>query len=95
MTRVLEIVHLRLAGDETQTLLELVQGAVAQEGTEASVHVFRHAGITSDLAVHIVRGEVEATEAPSDLGNRIASILRWHGLVEHSVWIGVPSSSHE
>ena len=51
--------------------------------------------ISTDLAVHIVRGEEEPAEAPSDLGNRIASMLRWHGLVEHSVWIGVTPSAHE
>jgi hypothetical protein len=67
--RRLEIIHLRMAAAVPDGLLEEIR---------RSGRIFRHATLTTDIAVHLMSEEV---------GARIADALREYGLVNHSVWI--------
>jgi len=84
---VLETLHLRMYGGDLDDLAELVRIATGARGDSHSVNVFRHSGIQGDLLVHIYRSGPGQTDRPSELGLRLASLFRIHGLVEHSVWV--------
>jgi hypothetical protein len=84
---VLETLHLRMSGDALDDLAELVQIATGAQGNSPSVNVFRHSRVQGDFLVHIDWSGPGQTDRPSELGLRLASLLRIHGLVEHSVWV--------
>lgn len=85
---ILEVIHLRMAGDDSETLVDLVRAAVEDPVDPPGVRIYRHARVEGDLLIHIHRrGPKEAIEA-SELGLRLASVLRLHALVDHSVWVG-------
>lgn len=86
----LEVVHLRLAGDDIDQLAEVVRQAVGDISRSNSVRIYRHARVENDLLIHIHRGETSGDEKASELGLQLASLLRIYGLVEHSVWVQVP-----
>jgi hypothetical protein len=81
----LEIIHLRLTDGRPEDLV----GGILQSATTLESHtdllIYRRERITTDLSIHLVhRGPAE--ELPSPFGMRLASALREHGMVEHSVW---------
>ena len=67
--RILEVIHLRMAGDDAEALADFVQTAVEDAIDSPEVRI------------------VTAIEA-SELGLRLASVLRVHGLMDHSLWVG-------
>lgn len=82
----LESLHLRLARTGTDELAELIAD-VLRAGGEGGVRVFRHTRIRTDLLILIhPHAEPSAFAAPSELGLRLVSLLRDHGIVDHSVW---------
>jgi hypothetical protein len=83
---ILEIIHLRLSRSGPGELAELI-GEVVRVGREQGVRVYRHSRIETDLLVHLHRDVEENSGGPSELGSRLVSLLRDHGIVEHSVWI--------
>ncbi len=105
--KTLEVIHLRLAGDDPGRLADEVRGAAGEAAESLEVLVYRHAKIEGDLLVHLFRPGAEQQDAaprtrpgseadglgsedePSELGLRLASLLRRYGLVEHSVWVGL------
>lgn len=89
--RILEAIHLRMAGDHPEDLVELVRAA-AKEALEAvEARVYRHARVEGDFLISIHRrGPNEGIEV-SELGVRLASALRAQGMVAHSVWVGIGS----
>jgi hypothetical protein len=112
--RVMEVVHLRMAGEDPEWLADLVRRAVREADGMERIKVFRHASVGSDLLIHLEREddaggkEAESPTAddataddataedppapapkPSELGTRLASLLKEYGMVEHSVWLGV------
>jgi hypothetical protein len=85
--KILEVLHLRMAGDDSDPLAALVRKTATEGDGLPEVRVYRHARVEGDLLIHIHRrGPHEGIEA-SELGIRLASVLRAHGMVEHSVWI--------
>jgi len=93
--KILEVIHLRMAGDESETLAEFVRTAAEDAADFAEVRIYRHARVEGDILIHIHRrGPKEGTEA-SELGVRMASVLRLHGLVDHSVWVGSDSTGDQ
>jgi len=84
---ILEVLHLRMAGDDLDELEELVRRAAGSPGPSPSVTFFRHARVAGDLLIHLAWNESDHKDEPSELGLRLASFLRIHGLLEHSVWI--------
>ena len=89
LMRILEAIHLRLAGQEAAVLPELMFEVVGRTRA-GEVHVYRHSRVESDLIVHLHREVPEGEDSRSELGSELASLLREHGLVEHSVWIEHP-----
>ncbi len=84
---ILETLHLRMAGDDLDELVELVRDVAGPPGGSPRVDVFRHSRVQSDLLIHLCWDKPGQSAEPSDLGLRLASLLRIHGLVEHSVWV--------
>ena len=84
--RTLEVIHLRLAGMRPGELEELI-AEVVRAGEEEGVQVYRHSRIDTDLLVQLRRQGEEGAGGPSELGSRLVSLLRDHGIVEHSVWV--------
>jgi hypothetical protein len=85
--RVLEIVHLRSAGDAAERVSDALRESTRSEPvSQQEITVFRRNGLETDIAVHVERIAVSGLAEPSDLGLRMASELRSYGLVEHTVW---------
>jgi len=85
--RILEVIHLRMAGDESETLAERVQTAVEDAVDPPEVRVYHHATVEGDLLIHIHHQGSDDRIHVTELGVRLASVLRVHGLVDHSVWL--------
>ena len=83
---ILETLHLRMAGGDLDEIVDLVRKAIGHPGGSPSVSVYRHSKVQGDLLVQVVRDGPSREAAPSELGIGLASLLRTHGLVEHSVW---------
>ena len=83
----LETLHLRMAGNDLDSIVDLVRRAAGGPGGSPSVAIYRHSKIDGDLLIHLVRDEPNRGDMPSKLGLGLASLLRMHGLVEHSVWV--------
>lgn len=83
----LEIIHLRLAGGTSRALVEMIRNAVEPGHAGARVEIFRHARLSTDLALHLHRTGDGPDDEPSELGLRLTSLLSGHGLVAHSVWV--------
>jgi hypothetical protein len=84
---ILETLHLRMAGDDMDELMELVRRVSGPPDGLLVVDVFRHSRVQGDLLIHLYWNRSDHGDQPSELGLQLASILRLHGLVEHSVWI--------
>ena len=85
--KVLETLHLRLAGDDLDDLVELVRGALGTPGSSPRVAIYRHSRVQGDLLIHLRWEGPEQSDDPSEIGLRLAALLRFQGLVEHSVWV--------
>lgn len=84
---ILETLHLRMAGDDLGDLVELVRSVTGPPGRPPLVDVFRHSRVQGDLLIHLCWDGPDQADQPSELGLRLASLLRIHGLVEHSIWV--------
>lgn len=83
----LEVIHLRMCGDDLELLVNTVQEAVEEAADPPDIRIYRHARIEGDLLLHLNREASSRGSQFSELGLRLASVLRFHGLVEHSVWV--------
>jgi hypothetical protein len=83
----LEIIHLRSPGESLESLSRRIRESIRAdcEGDEAVILYRRH-GLGTDLAVHILHSGGTGGLEPSGLALRLASALRAHGLVEHTLW---------
>jgi len=92
----LEIIQLRLAGNDAAGLVEDIRRSIGAESEKSSVRIYRHATVASDLGIHIHLEADGNGACNSDLGLRLASALREHGMVEHTVWRdATPSNQSE
>ncbi len=87
MMKTLEIIHLRLGDNRRDGLIEIIRSSIDSEDDSREARIYRHARLETDLAVHLPRETSRKSDQASDLGVRIASALREHGIVEHSVWV--------
>lgn len=85
--RALEIVHLRLAVDRAADLVDVIRESVGTRSESMELRIYRHARLGSDLVVHLHREIGDEHVSASDVGTRVAALLREHGMVEHSVWV--------
>jgi hypothetical protein len=93
--RTLEIIHLRLATEEPRALVDAILKSAQPACGLGVVSFYRRCGLELDLAIHILRTDGAETIGPSDIGERLASALRSHGLVEHTLWEGLDGENHE
>lgn len=84
---ILETLHLRMAGEDPHDLMDLVRRAADAPGRSPLVSIYRHSRLQGDLLIHLCWEGPDRVDRPSELGLRLASLLRLHGLVEHSVWV--------
>ena len=90
--KTLEIIHLRLAGDSPQTLVDVIRKSIGSEPDLMEVRIYRHTRLETDLAVHLHRESAGRNDRVCDVGIRLASLLREYGMVEHTLWVdGKPS----
>lgn len=81
----LEIIHLRLTDGLPEDLVRGILQSATTFGRRSELLIYRRERVATDLSIHLVhRGPAE--ELPSPFGMRLASALREHGMVEHSVW---------
>lgn len=85
--RALEVVHLRLAVDGAADLVDVIRESLGSQMESMEARIYRNARLGSDLAVHLHREIGEEHVSASDVGIRLAALLREHGMVEHSVWV--------
>jgi hypothetical protein len=85
--RILEVIHLRMMEDDPEDLAEWVRVAAEDAHDTVEARVYRHSRLEGDLLIHFHRNEAGEDPRASALGMRLASLLRSHGLVEHSVWV--------
>ena len=85
--RILEVIHLRMAGGDLSELARVVRATVADAANAPDVRIYRHARVEGDLLIHLHRDGSDEKDEPSTLGLRLASLLRIYGMVGHSVWI--------
>ena len=85
--KTLEIIHLRLAGDSPQTLVEAIRKSVGSDADLMETRIYRHTRLETDLAVHLHREVGMGRACVSDVGIRLAALLREYGMVERSVWV--------
>jgi hypothetical protein len=80
----LEIVHVRLTREQPDQLIEDIhRSATAARGT---VRIYRRADVAGDIGIHLLVEAGPGEARPSELGLRLASALRDHGMVEHTLW---------
>lgn len=83
----LEIIHLRMAGESLQALVDVIRKSVGSQPDSVDVRVYRHTKLETDLLVHLHRAMAQQSDCPCECGERLASMLRAYGMVEHSVWV--------
>ena len=84
---ILETLHLRMAGGDLDEIVDRVRTATGYPVGSSAVAIYRHSKVQGDLLVQFVRDDADPGAVPSELGIGLASLLRTHGLVEHSVWV--------
>jgi hypothetical protein len=84
--KTVEIIHLRLAGDSPEDLMDMVRECIGAEINQMEFRFYRNVKLANDLAVHLLREAGGKADGVSDVGIRLASLLKDHGMVSHSVW---------
>ena len=89
----LEVIHLRMAGESPQALVDVIRKSVGSQPDSVHVRVYRHTKLETDLVVHLRQAMTQQSDCPCECGERLASMLRAYGMVEHSLWVeaGAPS----
>lgn len=88
----LETIHVRFAGEDLRSMIDLIRTSVDAETDGLKVRIYRHSRIDNDVVVHLLWNRNGDPAEASRLGERLASTLREHAMVEHSVWRGVVDS---
>lgn len=90
----IEIITLRsLSGGNRQLVGELLQQFFKQKesGLPASIRIYRHCTVDTDLSIHI-HWEREARDpGESPLGQQLSYALKGLGLLSHSIWLETAS----
>lgn len=85
--KILEIIHLRLAGETSRNMVKLMREFIGPEPEGVEVRFYCHVKLENDIAVHLHREGAGREEGPSEVGTRLAALLKDYGMVDHSVWI--------
>jgi len=85
-----EIITLRsLAKAKRQLVDELLRQVFKQKesGLAASIRVYHHPAIETDLSIHIHWEDGLQHPSESPLGQQLSYALRGLGLLHHSIWV--------
>ena len=83
--KILEIIHLRLAGKDPENLVDIIRGSSGSASELSEARIYRHSRLENDLAIHLHR-DAGSDKGTSDVGVRLAAVLKEIGMVSHSVW---------
>ncbi len=83
---VLEIITLRSLEGVPEELAQELLGSLGEGDSEVRLELYRHVTVGTDLSIHLHREVDRGGAQASDLGLRLAVVLREHGQVSHSVW---------
>lgn len=91
----LEIIELRSVTKNKGILISQIEQILSdlrQEFKEKDVHTYSRIHIETDYSIHLFH-EAETIEPyGSEIGLRLATILKEYGLVNHSIWKETPYS---
>jgi hypothetical protein len=59
-----------------------------------AISIYRHGSIETDFSIHLIYDSKQADIHGSALGERLASLLKEFGLVNHTVWVNTPQKNH-
>ena len=85
--KLLEIIHLRLAGPRSEALIQEIRDSVIRHDPKMVIRIYQHAAVETDLAIHIQMAEPTANQVDAELGVRLSTALREYGMVNYTVWI--------
>lgn len=87
--RWLELIKLRGVGIGEGLLEELFRemNDAGQSRGLVEIKTYRHAGLETDLSLHLNWESDHANENGSALGLRLAQALKEFGLIDHSIWV--------
>jgi len=86
----LEIVELRKGSHKDQELQNVFRQLVKElrfSSEYPKIKVYHNYAVDCDYSIHLVHDQVQPDSCGSELGMRIASILKTFGLVSHNVWL--------
>ena len=89
----LELIHLRMAGDSPEALVDVIRNSIGSQPDLVDVLIYRHTRLENDLVVHLHRAMRQKSDRACECGERLASMLRAYGMVEHLVWVEASGSS--
>jgi hypothetical protein len=83
--KILEIIHLRLAGRVPDDLIDVIRDSVGSAPDVSAVRIYRHLKLENDLAIHLHQ-DAGSDKVASDVGVRLTAVLKEVGMVSHAVW---------
>ena len=87
----LEIVEIRSIRSKRETLKAEMQELMKDEGKMMdegqAIKIYNHVTVDSDFNIHLFHDSENVETSGSSLGLYLASFLKKHGLVNHSIWI--------
>ncbi len=86
MKRRLDIIHVRPLARCSKSLMEVIRKSAVAKSNRIQMKIYQQEGVATDVGIHLHYMVKEDDALPSDLGVLLASALREHGMVEHSVW---------
>ena len=84
--KTLEIIHLRLAGNGPENLIDIICDSVGTVPGLTEAKIYRHLKVQNDVAIHLCRKDGGSENDVSDTGLRLAALLKDFGMVSHSIW---------
>lgn len=90
----IEIIELRSADNNRELMKSQLQSLINEVNLEArqqKIQVYSHKTVETDLRIHLIHDSKKTKVSVSPLGLDLASALKEHGLVNHSVWIEMQS----
>ena len=85
----LEIIELRSVTKDKNTLISQIEQILCelrQEFKEKDIHSYSRIQIETDYSIHLFHEAETIDPGGSEIGLRLATILREFGLVNHSIW---------
>ena len=89
----LEIIELRSVTKNKGILISQIEQILydlRREFKEKDVHSYSRIQIETDYSIHLFHEAETVTPCGSEIGLRLATILREYGLVNHSIWRETP-----